>query len=69
MDKTTAIKLLGGTAKLAADAIGITPQAVGQWPDVLPSTISDRVQAAIARTRLPPEILGLPKAAKTKVKA
>ena len=66
MDKTTAIKLLGGTAKLAADAIGITPQAVGQWPDVLPSTISDRVQAAIARRRLPPEVLGLPKAVKAK---
>jgi DNA-binding transcriptional regulator YdaS (Cro superfamily) len=69
MDKTTAIKLLGGTAKLAAQEIGITPQAVGQWPASLPPTIADRVQAAIARKRLPPEALGLPKVVKVKAKA
>lgn len=59
MDKTAAITLLGGTPTSAARAIGITPQAVAQWPDVLPATISDRVQAAIARRNLPPEVLGI----------
>lgn len=69
MDKTTAIKLLGGTASAAAREIGITPQAVFQWPDVLPGSIADRVQAAIARKRLPPEVLGLPKQTKAKARA
>jgi len=55
MDKTSAIKVLGGTATSAASAIGITPQAFGQWPDVLPRRLEDRVIAAIARRRLPPE--------------
>lgn len=59
MDKTTAIKLLGGSASAVAREIGITPQAVGQWPDVLPAAIADRVQAAIARKHLPPETLGI----------
>jgi len=55
MDKSCAIKVLGGTAASAASAIGITPQAFGQWPDVLPRRLEDRVIAAIARKRLPPE--------------
>jgi len=55
MDKTSAMKVLGGTAASAASAIGITPQAFGQWPDVLPRRLEDRVIAAIARKRLPPE--------------
>jgi len=55
MDKTNAIKVLGGTATSAASAIGITPQAFGQWPDVLPRRLEDRVIAAIARRWLPPE--------------
>jgi hypothetical protein len=59
MDKTTAISLLGGTPKLAAEAIGISVSAVGQWPEVLPNTIADRVQAAIARRHLAPEVLGI----------
>jgi len=55
MDKTNAIEILGGTAASAASAIGITPQAFGQWPDVLTRRLEDRVIAAIARRRLPPE--------------
>lgn len=66
MDKTIAIKLLGGTATSAAIAIGITRQAVDKWPDPLPAAISDRVQAALARRRLPPEALGLPKPVKAR---
>lgn len=58
MLKTKAIELLGGTVSAAADAIGITYQAVHKWPDVLPDSISDRVQAALARRHLPPEMLG-----------
>lgn len=53
MNKTDAIHLLGGTASAAAAAIGITPQAFGQWPDPLPRRLEDRVIAAIARRTLP----------------
>lgn len=49
MEKTEAIKLLGGTVTSAASAIGISPQAVSTWPDVLPQRITDRVQAALWR--------------------
>lgn len=49
MDKTEAIRLLGGTAAAAAKAIGISPAAVSLWPDVLPPRIADRVQAALYR--------------------
>jgi hypothetical protein len=34
---------------LAAEAIGITVQAVSAWPDELPRTIADRVEAAYHR--------------------
>ena len=53
MQKTEAIKILGGSIADVAEAIGITPQAVSQWPDELPARIADRVQAAIARKALP----------------
>lgn len=59
MDKQTAIDLLGGTVTAAAEAIGVTPSAVSQWPDPLPQRLVDRVHAAIARKELPPEMLGL----------
>lgn len=58
MLKVTAIRLLGGTPDAAAQAIGITYQAVAKWPDLLPPRIADRVVAAIARRHLPPELLG-----------
>jgi DNA-binding transcriptional regulator YdaS (Cro superfamily) len=57
MLKTDALKLLGGTATSAAKLIGISVSAVSQWPDELPSAISDRVLAALARQHLPPELL------------
>lgn len=59
MDKAKAIELLGGTVTEAAAAIGITPSAVTQWPEVLPPRLVDRVHAAIARRTLPAEALGL----------
>lgn len=52
MLKTEAIQLLGGTPSAAAEAIGITPQAVSDWPDILSPRISDRVHAAMARQQM-----------------
>ena len=49
MLKTQAIELLGGTIPAAADAIGVSYQAVDKWPDELPPRIADRVQAALWR--------------------
>lgn len=53
MKKSTAIKLLGGSRTAAAEAIGISYQAVTQWPEDLPQRIEDRVYAAFARLRWP----------------
>lgn len=58
MQKAKAIDLLGGTVSAAAEAVGVTYQAVDKWPDELPPRIVDRVQAALARKHLSPEILG-----------
>lgn len=58
MNKARAIEMLGGTPKLAAEAVGVTASAVSQWPDVLPDRIADRVLAALARKHLPPDLIG-----------
>jgi transcriptional repressor of cell division inhibition gene dicB len=49
MNKTEAIHQLGGSIAAAAKAIGVTYQAVNQWPEVLPRRIVDRVEAALWR--------------------
>lgn len=49
MNKTEAIAMLGGTVTAAAEAIGISAQAVSLWPEELPARIADRVQAALWR--------------------
>jgi hypothetical protein len=49
MRKTEAIELLGGSIPAAAEAVGVTYQAVDKWPDELPPRITDRVQAALWR--------------------
>ena len=49
MLKTQAIELLGGTVTSAADAIGVSYQAIVKWPPELPPRIVDRVQAALWR--------------------
>lgn len=49
MKKAEAIEHLGGSVASAAKAIGVTYQAVNQWPDELPRRIVDRVQAALWR--------------------
>lgn len=57
MTKTEAINLLGGSAAAVAAAVGVSTQAVSQWPEELPPRIADRVQAAlwrIAQARIKP---------------
>lgn len=49
MRKSEALELLGGSIAAAADAIGVSYQAVDKWPDELPRRIADRVQAALWR--------------------
>ena len=49
MDKKHAIKLLGGGVSAAAEAVGVSYQAVCNWPDQLPARIADRVQAVLYR--------------------
>ena len=56
MKKSKAIELLGGTVASAAASIGITSQAITQWPDELPNRLTDRVYAAIARKSMPNSI-------------
>lgn len=60
MKKTEAIDLLGGTVTTAAEAIGITPSAVTQWPEDLPPRIADRVYAALARKQAQAPAEGAP---------
>ena len=49
MNKTEAIRLLGGSPTAAAKAIGVKPQAISAWPEDLPPRIADRVQASLWR--------------------
>jgi len=58
MLKIQAIEQLGGTISAAADAIGISYQAVDKWPERLPGRIADRVLAAMARKYLPAALIG-----------
>ena len=53
MQKTQAIELLGGGVTGAAEAIGINPQAISQWPEELPDRLQDRVVAALVRLGRP----------------
>jgi hypothetical protein len=48
MRKSSALDFFGGPVKTAA-AIGINPQAVSDWPEMLPPRIADRVIAAAVR--------------------
>lgn len=49
VDKANAIELLGGSISAAAEAIGVTYQAVDKWPDPLPPRVADRVYAYLWR--------------------
>nr|CCA86099.1 hypothetical protein RALSY_40305 [Ralstonia syzygii R24] len=41
---------------MAAKAIGVTTQALSQWPQSLPRRLEDRVVAAATRKYLAPEL-------------
>lgn len=49
MNKQQAIDMLGGKPSKAAKAIGITPQAVNGWPELLSDRIRDRVELAFIK--------------------
>ena len=50
MTKNEAVALFK-TRRLLAEALGITTQAVGQWPEQLTQRISDRVLGAKQRIK------------------
>ncbi len=54
MTKNEAIKLFGDTPAEAARALGITRQAINNWPDVLTQWMEDRVNGA--KQRLSPHV-------------
>jgi predicted XRE-type DNA-binding protein len=56
MTKADAIELFGGLQKNVADALGVTPSRVSQWPDgELDQATEDRVIGAAVRLgKLPP---------------
>jgi len=54
--KTEAIKILGGSVAKAAEAIGISYQAVAKWPETLTRRIEDRVIAAQLRLTNSPDL-------------
>ena len=54
MKKQTAIELLGGTPKKAAQAMGYRAvQTIYLWPETLPQATADRVAGVAARLAKP----------------
>lgn len=53
MHKSKAIEILGGSVSAAAEAMGVTYQAVDKWPDFLPDRIAERVLGVVAKKRYP----------------
>lgn len=53
MEKQLAIKLLGGSNRKAAEAMGVTPQAISMWPDPLTPMRADRVRGVLSRMKKP----------------
>lgn len=54
MKKQTAIELLGGTPKKAAEAMGYRAvQTIYLWPETLPQATADRVAGVVARMAKP----------------
>lgn len=52
MEKQTAINLLGGTPRKAADAMGYKSiQAIYVWPEKLSDAVADRVRGVLSRTK------------------
>lgn len=63
--KSVVIELFGSVTALAV-AVGVSTQAVSQWPEELTPRIRDRVTAAIARVLAPPKARRVPKAKASK---
>lgn len=57
MQKSEAIELLGGTVTAAAQALGISYQAVDKWPEELPDRIAQRVLGVVALQRYGDKLL------------
>ena len=57
MDKKEAIEKFGSTRKLA-EALGISVQAIYQWPEELTRAIADRVELAYLKQVTSSEKLG-----------
>jgi antitoxin HigA-1 len=55
MRKAEAVSIFGSVTNVAT-AVGVSTQAVSQWPDPLPPRIADRVLAAIARRHSSPTL-------------
>lgn len=53
MLKDHAINILGGSLTVAAKECRVTPQAIADWPEVLPPRIADRIEAALWRRLTP----------------
>jgi transposase-like protein len=67
MNKQEAIALLGDSVTDAAREIGITVQALSQWPELLPSRLVDRVQAALWRKHQKSQVVRATKSSPRKV--
>ena len=50
MDKKAAIEFFVNMSHLAR-ALDISPQAVQQWPEILPRSLSDRVELAMLKLK------------------
>lgn len=59
MKKSEACYFFGGTQANLARALGITAQAVGQWPDELTQAQEDRVMGAILRLGKLPQLFAV----------
>jgi hypothetical protein len=49
--KQDAINLFGSIAQIAREVGNITPQAVGQWPEILTPRIKPRVEIAALKKK------------------
>jgi hypothetical protein len=58
MLKSDVVRIFGSISAIAR-AIDITPEAVVQWPDILPKRLQDRVIAAAVRENKLDDVLKL----------
>lgn len=58
MLKSDVVRIFGSISAIAR-AVDITPEAVVQWPDILPKRLQDRVIAAAVRENKLDDVLKL----------